>query len=112
MPTFICPNCKYQTDGNELFCCKCGTKITSVPDLTFSSPPDAELESGYVVCKTCGIKHEKQDLFCGKCGTNITETRRKTWRIVLIIFIFVVLFILGFIRGYNITDWPHDPFGF
>ena len=30
MSTHICPNCKCQTDENEQFCCKCGTKLESV----------------------------------------------------------------------------------
>lgn len=27
MSTLICPKCKCQTEGNELFCSKCGTKL-------------------------------------------------------------------------------------
>lgn len=57
MSTLICPKCKYKTDGNEQFCCKCGTKLQSDSEKTH--------------CKSCGAELNEEDVFCGKCGKQI-----------------------------------------
>lgn len=54
MPTLICPKCSYQTNGNELFCCKCGTQLQAVPEKTFCKACGAELKSGADFCSQCG----------------------------------------------------------
>lgn len=58
MSTLICPECKYKTDGNEQFCCKCGTKLVSLQDKTFCRSCGAELKPNAQFCSQCGIQRE------------------------------------------------------
>ena len=57
MPSLVCPNCKYQTDGNEQFCYKCGTRLTVVPEEAF--------------CRSCGTELKPDAIFCSQCGTKL-----------------------------------------
>ena len=83
MSLFICPKCNCQTDKNDPFCCKCGTKMIPVQESVF--------------CKACGKKLSNNDQFCGKCGA-----RQKTisWWII-------VAFILGVIVGCILSYYIH-----
>lgn len=58
MPSLICPNCNYKTEGNEQFCSKCGAKLVSLQDKTFCSSCGAELKPNARFCAQCGIQTE------------------------------------------------------
>ena len=61
MPTLICPKCKYKTDENKQFCCKCGAKLVSFQDKSFCSACGSELKPGEDFCSQCGAKQDAQE---------------------------------------------------
>lgn len=63
MPLYVCPHCNYQTQRNEPFCCKCGTKMASVVK-TF--------------CKACGKELPPYDEFCTRCGAKRNTTKAQS----------------------------------
>ena len=72
MSTLICPNCKYKTEGNEQFCCKCGTKLQSDLKKTFCKSCGAELKSDALFCVHCGVQQNKTECYmCDKCGATV-----------------------------------------
>lgn len=88
MPSLVCPNCKYQTDENEQFCSKCGTRLQSDSEKTYCKSCGAELKPDALFCAHCGVKLntpeetkcskcgavlKEKDLFCPKCGTQNEE---------------------------------------
>ena len=62
MSTLVCPKCNYKTEGNEQFCCKCGTMLAVVPEKAF--------------CTSCGAELKPDAEFCSQCGTNRNAASR------------------------------------
>ena len=58
MLSLVCPKCKYKTEGDELFCSKCGTKLVSLHNKSFCSSCGAELKPEAEFCSQCGAKQE------------------------------------------------------
>ena len=85
MSLFICPKCKYQTDKNDLFCCKCGTKMIPV--------------QAKVLCKACGQKLSNNDQFCGRCGA---RQKPISWWVLVVILGVIVGCILSYYITYHI----------
>ena len=56
MSTLVCPKCNYKAEGNEQFCCKCGTMLAVVPEKAFCSSCGAELKPDAEFCSQCGTK--------------------------------------------------------
>lgn len=52
----ICPHCGAEVQGDSLFCCECGERLT------------APAQS---VCPACGAENPPDALFCGMCGTRL-----------------------------------------
>lgn len=59
MPTMICPKCNCQTDKDDPFCGKCGTKM--IP-----------------VCQSCGARLKQDAEFCSQCGAKRKKVSGKT----------------------------------
>lgn len=55
MSTLVCPKCSYQTENQELFCSKCGTKLIPYTDNSF--------------CESCGARLKPDAEFCTQCGS-------------------------------------------
>ena len=58
MPTMICPKCNCQTDKDDPFCGKCGTKM--IP-----------------VCQSCGARLKQDAEFCSQCGAKRKNVSRR-----------------------------------
>ena len=63
MSTLVCPKCKYQTEQNEAFCCKCGTKMIPAQEK--------------MLCRSCGAEMKQAADFCSQCGAK-QRTKKKT----------------------------------
>ena len=117
MPTLICPKCKYKTDGNEQFCCKCGAKLVSLQDKTFCIACGSELKPGAEFCSQCGAKQDVQeDNNLDINLANAFSSKKQFWIVVrkllyLIgaIIIFISLSYCGRDIGNKLYDSIHGP---
>ena len=75
MQKLVCPECNYQTENDERFCCKCGTQLVPAPEKAFCRVCGAELKPDAEFCSKCGTKRNKtlQVVFCSNCGAELNR---------------------------------------
>ena len=75
MKTLICPKCKFQieTKKKEMFCTKCGTKMTTR------------------FCLACGRELKLDDAFCTKCGAKRDAKESPDMQIKIVMIILCLL---------------------
>lgn len=88
MSTLVCPKCKYQTEQNEAFCCKCGTKMIPAQEKIFCRSCGAEMKQAADFCSQCGAKQRTKKktkeigwsgliIICGLVGTAIYQAKHE-----------------------------------
>ena len=82
MSTLVCPNCNYQTDHDERFCWKCGTRLVAVRQTVFCSSCGAALKPCAEFCSQCGARRKKTsgESACGQCGAELKTGEKYCWK--------------------------------
>ena len=81
MSTLVCPKCKYQTENEERFCWKCGTKLIASTQTIYCSFCGATLKPYAEYCSLCGAKRiETEEKPCSRCGAELKSGEKYCWK--------------------------------